>query len=114
MPTGSLGGSNATPLVRKVLVSVKLLSAILGPEMAARILWTPGGFWGGGSADFIFMGARIFLNLEGGAEAPFTARTSPVFGENAFYVFAVSHENRATLLGVSQKRPSVSIFSGYF
>ena len=61
----------------------KLLSAILGPEMAARILWAPGkmrssagkthvrkippfrggGFWGGGggSADFIFMGARIFL-----------------------------------------------------
>ena len=27
---------------RKVLVSVKLLSAILGPEMGAPILWTPG------------------------------------------------------------------------
>ena len=66
----------------------KFLSAILGPEMGASILWTPGkmhpfcrkkthvhkiprfrggvnfGFWGGGggaSADFIFMGARIFL-----------------------------------------------------
>ena len=66
---------------RKILVSVKFVSAILGPEMAAPILWTPGknafflqeklhvrkippfwgGFWGGGSADFIFMGARIFL-----------------------------------------------------
>ena len=70
---------------RKILVSVKLVSAILGPEMAASILWTPGkmrsfcrkthvhkiprfrgwgilGFGGGGgSADFIFMGARIFL-----------------------------------------------------
>ena len=73
------------PLVRKILVSVKFLSAILGPEMAAPILWAPGkmrsfcrknyvhkiprfrgggyfGFWGGGgSADFIFTGARIFL-----------------------------------------------------
>ena len=27
--------------VRKILVSVKILSAILGPEMAAPILWTP-------------------------------------------------------------------------
>ena len=67
--------------VRKIRVS-----AILGPETAAPILWTPGkmrsfcrktyvhkippfrggggifGFWwGGGKADFIFMGARIFL-----------------------------------------------------
>ena len=66
-------------------MSVKFLSAILGPEMGASIIWTPGkmrsflqekpmsikiprfggggysGFWGGGSADFIFMGARIFL-----------------------------------------------------
>ena len=66
-------------------MSVKFVSAILGPEMAAPILWTPGknafflqenlhvhkiprfggggkfGLGGGGSADFIFMGARIFL-----------------------------------------------------
>ena len=64
-------------------MSVKFVSAILGPEMAAPILWTPGkcvlsagirmsikfrvlggggvGGGGGGSADFIFMGARIFL-----------------------------------------------------
>ena len=69
--------------IRKILVSVvKFVSAILGPEMAAPILWTPGKmrsfcrknhvrkiplFWGwfgggGGSADFIFMGARIFLS----------------------------------------------------
>ena len=64
-------------------MSIKFLSAILGPEMAAPILWTRGncvlsagkplsikflvlggggyfGFLGGGSADFIFMGARIF------------------------------------------------------
>ena len=30
------------PTIRKTLVSVKFLSAILGPEMAAPILWTPG------------------------------------------------------------------------
>ena len=60
-------------------MSVKFVSAILGPEMAAPILWMPGKcvrsagktmsikflvFFGGGilgSADFIFMGARIFL-----------------------------------------------------
>ena len=70
--------------LRKILVSVKFVSAILGPEMAAPILWAPGkmrsfcrktyvhktprfggggilGFFLGGSADFIFMGARIFL-----------------------------------------------------
>ena len=70
----------------KILVSVKFLSAILGPEMAAPILWAPGKnasvlhknlhahkiprFRGGGvfrvlgrggSAVFIFKGARIFL-----------------------------------------------------
>ena len=65
-------------------MSVKFVSAILGPEMGAPILWTPGkmrsfcrkndvrkippflgggGFWGWGSADFIFMGARIFLKI---------------------------------------------------
>ena len=82
-------------------MSVKFVSAILGPEMAAPILWTPGkmrsfcrktcvhknsSFWGGGgilgfgflggggvfwvlggggSADFIFMGARIFQIFSG-------------------------------------------------
>ena len=73
---------------RKILASVKFQSAILGPEMGASILRTPGKntfflqnpmsikipcfrgggvFWflggGGGSADFIFMGARIFLTF---------------------------------------------------
>ena len=70
-------------------MSVKFVSAILGPEMAAPILWTPGKdvfflqenlhvhkiprffgggggilVWGGGegSADFMFMGAGIFLS----------------------------------------------------
>ena len=65
-------------------MSVKFVSAILGPEMAAPILWTPGKMpffcrktcvrkiprfrggilgLGGGGADFIFMGAGIFLNF---------------------------------------------------
>ena len=66
--------------LRKILVSAKFLSAILGPEMGASILWTPGKmrsfckkthvhkiprFRGGGilgwrGADFIFVGVRIF------------------------------------------------------
>ena len=74
---------------RKILVSIKSVSAILGPGMAAPILWTPGKMpsfcrktcvrkilvlrgggilglgGGGGSADFIFMGAGIFL-INGG------------------------------------------------
>ena len=33
--------SSRETLIRKILVSVKFLSAILGPEMAAPILWTP-------------------------------------------------------------------------
>ena len=32
----------ARPCFRKILVSVKFLSATLGPEMGASILWTPG------------------------------------------------------------------------
>ena len=72
-------------IFRKILVSVKFLSAILGPEMAAPILWAPrvsafflqenlhihkiprfregyfGFGFGGGGADSIFMGAGIFL-----------------------------------------------------
>ena len=84
--------------LRKILlVSVKFVSAILGPEMAAPILWTPGknAFFlqenlhvhkiprfggggnlvlvlggGGGSADFIFMGAGIFLRIPWGRGCP--------------------------------------------
>ena len=65
-------------------MSVKFLSAILGPAMGASILWAPGkcvlskpmsikflvlggggyfGFGGGGSANFIILGVRIFLIL---------------------------------------------------
>ena len=72
-------------LFRKSVVSIKFPPVILGPEMAAPILWAPGifgfflldnphahkippfrgGFWvflggGGGSANFIFMGVGIF------------------------------------------------------
>ena len=71
---------------------VKFLSAILGPEMAAPIVWTPVkmpsfcrketsmsikflvlrggilGLGGGGSADFIFMGTEIFLNNKFGTD----------------------------------------------
>ena len=69
--------------IRKILVSVKFLSAILGPEMAAPILWTPGkkrpccrknhvhkippfrgggilGFGGGGKCRFYFYGREDF------------------------------------------------------
>ena len=82
----SLGEISYAPLFRKILVSVKFVSAILGPEMAAPILWTPGkmrsfcrknrvhkiprfrgggdlGFFGGGSADFIFYGRADFSDL---------------------------------------------------
>ena len=79
---GALRQSQKNPRVRKIF-----LSAILGPEMAAPILWVPrisvfflqenlhvhkipcfrgGVFWvwfGGGSADFIFMGAGIFMTV---------------------------------------------------
>ena len=72
--------------VRKILVSVKFVSTILGPEMAAPILWTPGKnvfflqgthvhkilrfrggflefFWGGGSGEvpILFLWARGFF-----------------------------------------------------
>ena len=74
---------------RKILVSIKFLSAILGPEMAAPILWTPGksasvlqekpcpleflvlggggrefGFWGGGGeCRFYFYGREDFSDF---------------------------------------------------
>ena len=72
------------PEIRKILVSVKFVSAILGPEMGASILWTPGkmrsflqekthvhkiprfrgggyfGFWGGGECRFYFYGRADF------------------------------------------------------
>ena len=74
---------------RKSVMSIKYPPAILGPEMAAPILWAPGISWffllenphaqkiplfraggcwgflegGGGSANFIFMGAGIFSRI---------------------------------------------------
>ena len=79
-----IGIGIATISIRKDLVSVKLLSAILGPEMGAPILWTPGknafflqekpmsikflvlgggvGFWGGGGGvPILFLWARGFF-----------------------------------------------------
>ena len=73
-------------IVRKIRVSIKFLSAILGPEMAAPILWTPGkmlpfcrknhvhkiprfrgggdfGFWGGGECRFYFYGREDFSEI---------------------------------------------------
>ena len=80
------GKTPESPRLRKSVMSIKFPPAILGPEMAAPILWAPGIFgsfcWkktpmpirflllgggvlgflgrGGGSANFIFMGAGIF------------------------------------------------------
>ena len=76
----------AAPNVRKILVSLKYLSAIVGPETAAPILWTPGKmrpfcrksyvhkiprfrggvFWvlgGGGKCRFYFYGRDDFLKM---------------------------------------------------
>ena len=71
-----IGFDIAIDIVRKILVSVKFLSAILGPEMGASILWTPGkmrpfcrkshvhkiprfrgggGFGGGGGVPILFL-----------------------------------------------------------
>ena len=75
------GDMTANERFRRILVSVKFVSAILGPEMAAPILWTPGknasvlqenhvhkilrfrgggdfGFWGGGGVPILFLWAR--------------------------------------------------------
>ena len=72
------------PFLRKILVSVKFVSAILGLEMAAPILWTPGkmrsfcrkthvhkippfrgggilGLGGGGECPILFLWARGFF-----------------------------------------------------
>ena len=82
-----LSFSQQDVLLRKILVSVKFLSAILGLEMAAPILWTPGkmrpfcrknhvheiphfrggvnfGFFlGGGKCRFYFYGREDFSGL---------------------------------------------------
>ena len=75
-------------IIRKSVMSIKVPPVILGPEMAAPILWAPGffglfllenpyvhkippfrgGCWvfykgGGGSANFIFMGVGIFSSI---------------------------------------------------
>ena len=86
---GIVPGLGRWPNFRKSVVSIKFPPVILGPEMAAPILWAPGifgsfcwktpmpikflllgggGFWvflegGGGSANFIFMGVGIFPKI---------------------------------------------------
>ena len=81
---GDIARNNTSPSsFRKILVSVKFVSAILGPEMAAPILWTPGKmrpfckknnvhkiprfrgggyfrFWGGWECRFYFYGREDF------------------------------------------------------
>ena len=75
----SLNSLESLENVRKIRVSVKFVSAILGPEMGAPILWTPGkmrsfcrknhvrkipfffgGVWGGGECRFYFYGRADF------------------------------------------------------
>ena len=84
-PIGALFGliwTDSSAPLRKILVSVKFVSAILGPEMGAPILWTPGkmrsfcrknhvrkipllwggGFGGGGGGvPILFLWARGFF-----------------------------------------------------
>ena len=83
------GASNvplrSTPLIRKILVSITFLSAILGPEMAAPILWAPrknafflqekplsikflvlggGGYFGGNPKGPLFKGASFKTQVD--------------------------------------------------
>ena len=84
-------------LFRKILVSVKFVSAILGPEMGAPILWTRGkmpsfcrknhvrkiplfgggGVWGGGGGEcrFYFYGRADFSELCSNSETLRTGRS---------------------------------------
>ena len=101
---------------QKNLVSAKFLSAILGPEMAAPILWAPrisalflqenlhvhkiprfrgggrgilGFEGGGGSANFIFMGAGIFLRI-----CTFKNQKNSVFGRFSSVASALPPQKR--------------------
>ena len=96
-------------------MSIKFLSAILGPETGASILWTPGknalflqenhvhkkflvlggggilGFFGGGSADFIFMGVRIFLTFKCSSSIALHPRLKAPVAPVALELPGVSH-----------------------
>ena len=52
--------------------------------MSVKFPFLGGGFWGGGggSADFIFMGARIFLNI--GSTLPWSLDLVPTFRAGCF------------------------------
>ena len=63
--------STAAQHVRKILVSAKCLSAILGPEMGAPILWAPGIFpfflqEPSVSIKFLVLGGGGILGFRGG------------------------------------------------
>ena len=105
LPGSGLDGPKQTswplPKIRKSVMSIKFPPAILGPEMAAPILWAPGTFWffllenpnahkippvrggivgfleggGGGSANFIFMGVGIFPRKTNFSTPNMTGRT---------------------------------------
>ena len=104
---GSVTGTRPLLIVqiRKILVSVKFVSTILGPEMGVPILWTLGKcvlsagkpifsikflVLGGGSAGFIFMGARIFRNKtqEDVNGEKLTVKKWWIFGADFFTVYA--------------------------
>ena len=105
--------------LRKILVSVKFVSAILGPEMAVPILWTPGkmrsfcrkthvhkiprfrgGFFGGGECRFYFYGRADFSDShQQGKEdqgnsasiTPWPRTNTLIFRQNCFPVFRARH-----------------------
>ena len=95
MPAGINACNYVMPLIRKILVSVKIVSAILGPEMVAPILWTPGkmrsfcrkthvhkiprlggGVWGGGKCRFYSYGREDFSELSGTGDPQRDSRES--------------------------------------
>ena len=72
MKTADLGVGG----IRKILVSVKFLSAILGPEMGAPILWTPrkNALYlqeKPMSIKFLLLGGGVFWVFGGGGECRF-------------------------------------------
>ena len=115
-------------LIRKILVSVKFVSVILGPEMGAPILWTPGKmrsfcrknrvrkiprffggvFWGGGGGvPILFLWARGFFWIEIG----YTRTVPEVQGDEIFLKWSEKRGRFlvANLLSIfpRKKRPKI-------
>ena len=121
-PFGQKWAFQVCPLIRKILVSVKFVSAILGPEMGAPILWTPGkmrsfcrknhvrkiplfwgGVWGGGGeCRFYFYGRADFSELTNINQRPRSATPSH------------SAPRKCKLLSVVFAPPSVRNLRGLF